>query len=186
MEQQIRETRQMIDREQTATVVDETQALNPIHQSVEGDYLRTEAQLSGLQARRANAGRDLAGYRTRQQKLEAITAQHEDLERQVKIAEENYLLHEKKRQESRMADALEQQKILDVSVVEKAVPPALPADRHRAFLLFLGLVAGLGAGFAAALAAEHFDRPLSSPADLLAFAGLPVLLTRSTDKLTCS
>ncbi|MBI3666857.1 MAG: hypothetical protein HY236_11655 [Acidobacteria bacterium] len=186
VEKQIRDTRTTLEREQAATVVDQTETPNPIRQSVEGELLRTESLIAGLWARRTSVAKDLMYYKDNQQTLERLTADHKDLQRRVKVAEENYLLYQKKQEESRIADAMDQQKILNVSVLERAVPPALPVERHQLLILLLGLVVAAFAGAGCALMAEHFNPSIWGATELITYTGLPVLATIPKGKAVCS
>lgn len=140
VDRQIEDTRRMLEQEQQARVVDRTSALNPLRQSLKGDLLRTETELAGLLAKRDKLAADLKQVRAGLVGLERITAEHDDLARRVKLAEENFLLYQRKREESRLADALDRERILNVSIVEQAAPPAVPVDQHRAALLLLSAV----------------------------------------------
>lgn len=145
VETKIKDTRRMLEQEQQARIVGRTHAVNPLRQSIEGDLLRTETLLAGLKAKRREAAAVLAKVRTERSNLERITASYEDLVRQVKLAENNYLLYDKKREESRLADAMDKVRILNVSIIDPPVPPAVPIDHHKAFLFVLAfLLAGLG------------------------------------------
>ena len=185
VEKQIGDTRAALEREQAPTVVEQTESLNPLHQSTEAELLRTQALATGLRARRESIAQEVQRGQTGHRKLNEITAEHDDLLRQVKIAEENYLLYLKKQEESRIADAMDQHKILNVAVVEWAVPPPLPSDRYRPFLLALGLLSGLLAGIGSALTAEHRNRAVSSLAEVQELTGLPVVATLTKSDISC-
>jgi len=49
------------------------------------------------------------------------------LQRDKKEAEDNYQLYAKKREEARIADELDRQKITNVSIAEAATVPQLPS-----------------------------------------------------------
>ncbi len=159
VEKQIRDTRAALEHEQAPSVVDRTDAPNPLRQSIEGDLLRTEATIAGLRARRASLVQDLARSRARLQKLDTLTGEHDDLQRRLKLAEENYLLYQKKEEESRLEAALDQQRILNVSVVERAIVPADPAPRHRSVILIIGFLVACFGAVAAAFIADYFFLP---------------------------
>jgi len=186
VEKQIRDTRATLEREQAPTVVDQTEAVNPLRQSIEAELLHTETLTAGSLARRSSTAKNLANYRNQQQKLEQLTAEHDDLQRQVKAAAENYALYQKKQEDSRIADAMDQQKILNVSIVERATPPPLPSERHRALILLLGLTVTAFACVGTAMVAEYFDRPIRSAAEVMTFTRLPVLALISRGGTGCS
>ena len=75
-------------------------------------------------------------YQENARQLEQKDLAHRDLARTAKADEDNYLLYLHKREEARMADALDEQRILNVSIIETPTVPALPtADRWRYGLL---------------------------------------------------
>jgi uncharacterized protein involved in exopolysaccharide biosynthesis len=154
VDRQIEDTRRMLEQEQQARVVDRTSALNPLRQSLKGDLLRTETELAGLLAKRDKLAADLKQVRAGLVGLERITAEHDDLARRVKLAEENFLLYQRKREESRLADAMDRERILNVSIVEQAAPPAVPVDQHRAALLLLSAVMAAFASLGLTLAID--------------------------------
>ncbi len=186
VEKEIKDTRQAIERESNPAVVDTIQALNPIRQSVEAELMRTESVIAGLRARQKNMQNDFGDQRVRQNGLSQITASHEEILRRVKIAEENYMLYQKKQEEARIAEAMDRLKILNISIVDHATPPALPVKKHRLTFALLGLVAGFFLALAAAFIADQFDQPIRVASDLRAASGLPVLDTRGEVEVRCS
>ena len=179
VDQQIDDTSQAIHREMNPEVVERVDALNPVRQTIEAELLRTESLIAGLKAKRSVVAGDDRRNRSKQQTLAHLTARDEELHRRVKIAEENYLLYQKRQEEARIAEALDRQKFLNVSVVERAVPPALPDARHRMFIALLGLLLAVLISIAAALIVDYLDRPVHSPTELTEAAGLPVLASVS-------
>jgi uncharacterized protein involved in exopolysaccharide biosynthesis len=160
VDQQIAETKAAIERESQPQLADSSQAPNPLRQTLEGEILRLESQVAGLRARREALAADLGEYRGRQSRLEALTANHNDLERSVKIAEENYLVYQRKLEEAKLGDALDQKRILNVAILERAEVPALPASQHRAYLLIFGFfAAGFGA-LGGAFITDYLERNL--------------------------
>lgn len=63
------------------------------------------------------------------------------------------------------------------TLVEAPSTPEEPVRPNRPMIVLLGLVLGLGAGFAAILAAELFIRPIHSASAVAALAGAPALST---------
>ena len=178
VDQQLADTRAALERESQPQLADSSQAPNPLRQSLESESLRLESQAAGLRARKTVIAKDLTEYRTRQSRLEQLTANHNDLERSVKIAEENYLLYQRKLEEARLGDALDQRRILNVAVLERATVPVLPAPRHRTYLLLFGFfAAGFGA-LAGAFVTDYLERNLPARA--------PAGGQRSSDQLVAS
>ncbi|MBY0505766.1 MAG: hypothetical protein K2X03_17760 [Bryobacteraceae bacterium] len=174
VDQQIAETRAALEKESQPQLADTSHAPNPLRQSLEAESLRLESQAAGLRARRAALAADLSEYRARQSRLEEMTANHNDLERSVKIAEENYLLYQRKLEEARLGDALDRSRILNVAILEAAEVPVLPAAQHRAYLLIFGFFASGFGALGAAFITDYLERNLPARA--------PAGGQRSTDR----
>jgi uncharacterized protein involved in exopolysaccharide biosynthesis len=177
VEKKIADTQRTLEREEQAVVVDETEALNPIRQAVEAEYFRTQTDLAGLEARQRGLRQKLAEHQGRQMRLEGLTAEHDTLERKLKLAEDNYLRYEAKKEQARIATALDLEQFLNVSIVEPAKEPALPAERNVAMVMLVGLLLASCTGVGAAVVRDRQNRAVASAAEIAALTGLPVLST---------
>ena len=124
-----------------------------------------------------DADRRLRHFQGALDQLEGNTTKHNDFQRQVKEAEDNYQLYAKKREESRIADELDRQKITNVSIAEVPTAAQLPTSPNRVLNLVLGVVL---AGFlcvGSVLSAELLDDTVHSARQLEAMTGAPVLAT---------
>jgi capsular polysaccharide biosynthesis protein len=94
--------------------------------------------------------------------------------REAKAAEDNYLLYVQKREQSRITDALDQMRILNVAVVEEPSVPVLPVH-SRSMLAIIGLLvaAAVSVGFVFLL--DFFDPSFHVPHEIEAAMNIPVL-----------
>ncbi len=97
--------------------------------------------------------------------------------RRVKEAEDNYQLYEKKQEESRIADEMDQNKITNVSLAEAPVQSQLPSKPNRPLNLLLGLVMGVLVSLGCAITAEFFRESIETPRELELSSGSQVLAT---------
>ena len=100
--------------------------------------------------------------------------EQDELARNLKAAEEKYLLYVNKREEARIADALDQGGILNVTIAEQPRVPALRARSEWGFGLLGILLAGpmsLGLVFAA----DYLDPAFRTPEEVVAYLETPVL-----------
>ena len=96
------------------------------------------------------------------------------MNREVKANEEAYLLYRKKVEEARISEAMDEQKLMNVTIAEEANAPMAPLTSKNlsyAFALMVGLVAGVGGGFLR----EFFDDSVKTAADVTSSTALPVL-----------
>ena len=109
-------------------------------------------------------------------------AAQENLLREVKEAEGNDLLYKQKREEARIGDALDRQRIVNVAIAEAATVPALPAHPHRALTLLLGILLACLVSPGVAFAVDYFDPSLRTPDELRDVLQIPVLAALPKEK----
>jgi len=99
------------------------------------------------------------------------------LQRVKKEAEDNYQLYAKKREEARIADELDRQKITNVSIAEAAAVPQLPSSPNRPVNLLLGLFLAAFLSLGTVFTAEMLSDAVHTPRQLEALTGAMVLAT---------
>jgi uncharacterized protein involved in exopolysaccharide biosynthesis len=174
VEQQIAEAKEAIAQEELAPLRDQTNDLDPNHAWAKGELVREEVELSGLEARSRAANRVLASYRDQTQKLGERAIRQAELLSDLKMAEDQYLLYVNKREQARIGDALDQNRILNVALAEPPMVPALPA-RSEASLGLLGLVLAGTVSTGLAFAADRLDPAFRTPDEVAGYLGVPVL-----------
>lgn len=179
VEEQIQQTRANLEREQKPTVVDRTEAPNPLRQAVHTDLLHTQVTVEGAQGRSAGIREQLRQTRARQAQLEALTSRYQALASDVELADARFARYRNKQEDLQLAQVMDAERLLNVSVVEAASVPSLPVRSNRMFLLLLGLVAAIAASATTAFVAEVADRPIRGRDDLVTVTGLPILASLS-------
>jgi uncharacterized protein involved in exopolysaccharide biosynthesis len=174
IEQQIAQAQEAIAGEDKSPVRDETTDKDTHYEWAKSELEKAHVQLKALQARAAATAAQEAAYRTMARQLGEAAITQDDLESSEKAAEDNYLLYVKKREEARMADALDLRGIVNVAIAEQPVAPALPLWSAWAVLL-AGLLTAGAAGTGAAFAADYLDPAFRTPEEVLAYLDAPVL-----------
>jgi|KBSMisStandDraft_5_1062788.scaffolds.fasta_scaffold54278_2 uncharacterized protein involved in exopolysaccharide biosynthesis len=176
METEIGEAHAAIEREEHQPLRDETTEKDPNHEWAKAELEKAEVDLRSLQAGAGTAARELIDSRKQAQHLGAASIEQEDLQRAAKSAEETYLLYLRKREEARIGDALDAHGILNFTLAQSPVEPALPLRSNLSF----GLIALAAAGLCStglAFAAEYIDPVFRSPDEVFAYLQAPVLAT---------
>jgi uncharacterized protein involved in exopolysaccharide biosynthesis len=176
VEQQIADTRATLERANRMSATEQASDVNPLRQSLDGDLVRARMTQKVLTARLATLNAQIKDYRFEIAKLERSAPAYTELVREVKTLEENYQLYSRKFEESRIADALDSQKIANVTVVEPPDVPTLPVARSLIFpigTVLLGLCLIL---FAAVLTGLH-GQALHTPHAVFQASGIRVLAT---------
>jgi uncharacterized protein involved in exopolysaccharide biosynthesis len=106
--------------------------------------------------------------------MQSDSVDQQDLLRNAKVEEDNYLLYLRKREEARIGDALDEHRILNVAIIEPPAAPALPT--HSVVLYFL-FAFGLATAFSIGVAftTEYFDPTIRTPEEACRLLEVPVL-----------
>jgi uncharacterized protein involved in exopolysaccharide biosynthesis len=174
VDQQIEQAEATIATENALPLRDETTDKNVQYEWAKSELERSQVQLRGLQAREAATVAQESAYQAMARHLGEDAIAQEDLLSTEKAAQENYLLYVKKQEEARMDDALDERGIVNVTIAEHPVAPALPVWSAWT-VLAVGLLAAGSAGTGAALAADYADPAFRTPDDVLAYLNSPVL-----------
>ena len=177
VDDQIRTTRAALTKAEAQTAVEQATDLNPLRQTLETELARARLEQTGAEARRNTLTGQLREYEGALQKLEGDTTRHNDLQRQVKEAEENYQLYAKKREEARIADELDRQKITNVSIAEAPALTRIPSSPNRPLNLVLGVFVAAFLSLGTVFSAEMLGDTVYTPRQLEALTGATVLAT---------
>ena len=174
VDKQLNDTRLALAKEEGSPVTEEITDQNPTYAWVNGELAKAKADLAGFQARETALNSIIAVYADQARKLEQQGILQSDLTRQQKSDEASYLLYTQKKEEARIADALDRTRLLNVSVVQS---PALPSIPTRSPFVF-GLVAVLLAAavsLGVVFAIDYADQSFRTPSEVLHELRIPVL-----------
>jgi uncharacterized protein involved in exopolysaccharide biosynthesis len=182
VDQQIADTKAAIATEVLAPVREETTAKNASYEWAKSELEKSRVELGGLRAREQAAHGLVSVYRDRAHELGRTSIEQQRLLRNVKVAEESYLLYRRKREEARIGDALDERGIINVATIEEPRTPALP---QKSFLsiAFLGFVTAIVLSTGAAFGADYAHPGFRTPAEVAGLLGTPVLASLPEQKL---
>jgi polysaccharide biosynthesis protein PslE len=160
---------------EASPLVEETTDRNPTYDYLTTELAKSRSELAGLQARVNVTARSLAADRERAWQLEQVTLTQQGLVRAATQAEQNQLIYSRKREEARISNALDAQRILNVAIAEKATVPFEPSGPSRAVLLLFGALFAALVSVGLACLADYLDPSFRTPDEVEAFLGLPVL-----------
>ena len=174
LDRQIADAERLLAEEQRSASAS-GRAANPLHQALVVDLAQTQAHIAALGARVEALKTQVAAHRAEIEHLDDIASEQESLEREVTAAKTSFLTYLKKEEEARFADALDESKIMNVTVVEPAVVPAAPLPSKALLNILVGMILSLFAGIAAAFIRDRIDPSVKSAADAHRLTSLPVL-----------
>jgi uncharacterized protein involved in exopolysaccharide biosynthesis len=180
VDEQIAQARTAIAVETESPLREETTEKDPNYEWAKAELEKAQVEESALRSREEHTRWELSQSWERAEQLGESAIRQQDLMRNVKTAEEAYLLYARKSEEARIGDALDERGILNVTIVEPPHAPVLP--KHAAWVVALaGLVTAGGMSTAAAFVADAMDPALRTPDDVLACLDVPVLASLPRD-----
>jgi protein tyrosine kinase modulator len=182
LQQQIDQTRETIKQAEQTPDREETEDRNPSYEWLRSELTKSNAELASLNARASETLHVITQYRKMLGMIDVDGAEQENLVREVKEAESNELLYKQKREEARIGDALDRQRIVNVAIAEAATVPALPAHPPWALTLLLGFLLACLVSPGVAFAADYFDPSLRTPDEVRDVLQIPVLASLPKEK----
>jgi polysaccharide chain length determinant protein (PEP-CTERM system associated) len=168
----IEEVKGRLRQQAAQTLLSRQITLNPLHQNLAAQVIKLEVDRQALQARESALAAAAGAYAEDLKTLPPKEVELARLTRDVKVAEETYLLLSQKLQEARIAEA---SIVGNLQIVDRAVPPATPVRprpvRNTLFGTLLGFMVGVGAAYLL----EALDTTFKTPEEAAHALGLPLL-----------
>ena len=174
VEQQIEQAQAAIAAERLAPVHEETTEKDPNYEWAKGELGKAEVELSALMAREQGIRAELARSRAETRHLGEASIRQQDLLRNMKTAEDSYLLYAKKTEEARIGDALDERGIVNVTLAAAPVAPVLP-KRSGWMVVSLGVLAAGACSTLLAFTVDYLNPGFRSPEEVVACLRAPIL-----------
>ena len=174
LDKKIADTKAAIALQEREPVRDQVTNQNTAYEWIRTELAKAQADLQGLRARRIADALDLSFDEQDLRNLNANGFEEQDLLRDAKAAEANYLLYSQKREEARISGELDEKKILNVAVVQNALVPATHVHQRKKLVL-VGSFAAFVASLVVVLISDFMDPRFRSVEELSAFLDMPVL-----------
>jgi uncharacterized protein involved in exopolysaccharide biosynthesis len=176
-EREIAELKRQLQEAEKTSVGSENITLNSVHQRILNELLAAKVQLQGLREKRVSAEGQVDSYSNMAADKKKKSYEYDRLQQIVNTKKEALALYQKRAEEARISDAMDEQKFSNVVILERASLP-LPRDGYSTFLWFLVI-----AFFSGALAAgtafvmNYFDPTVQDEVYVEEEFGVPVLAT---------
>ena len=133
--------------------------------------------LQALRQKETTLRETLAAFQGRLNNLSAVEMRFKELERQSKLDEENYQLYVRKTEESRISNAMDTEKIVNLSIVEPASVPTKPVQPKILLNICLSVILGTLLSLGGTMLAEYLAHTFNKAEDAEKRLGVPVLAT---------
>lgn len=154
-----------------------TSELNPLKQSFVQSIEQNNVKLAGLEAGVQRLRLQSAAVAKQLQLLNTGADQLEVIERDHKIAEQDYLAYMKRREEVRIAEELDRHRIANITLLSPPVRPIEPVYPRKLLIMGLSLPLGLLLSIALALLLEYTNDAINTHEDLDSVEGFTYLGT---------
>src|SRR5579863_1544275 len=162
----------ILTREKQSDVQEVTTDVNPTWQTVDADLAKARAEAASYQAEQKTQATQVASLREQLKQMTTDGVDIERLERKVASDKEAYMSYVRKGEEARAAEALNQSRILNVSVVQTPTMPLEPVSPRIMLNLITGLLFAMILAAAVAHWAEEYDPRICSTASIFKDTGL--------------
>ncbi len=173
-DEEIAHLKEVIAREEKRVLGATTLRSSDLHQALLKNHYSLEVLLTDLRARQPGLLARLNDSRRRLRELRNMRFTVLNLKQDVEAKTYAYDLYRKKEKQAALEEAMHDQAIVELSVVEHAMPPLDP-ENGLLLPLLLGLVGGLGLAAGLAVAVEYLNRRLRFEEEVERYLELPVL-----------
>jgi uncharacterized protein involved in exopolysaccharide biosynthesis len=177
-DQEIAEANSAIAQAEEKKYVTETTDRDPTYELMREDIAKSQADLASQRATLVATKRSIQDIQAQMEKLDQLSLTQQDLQREARADESNYLLYLAKREQERTSNALDVTRIANVAI---AVPPSIPVLPVISWPLtvLIGIGSAMVISIGTAYAVEYLDPSFHTPAQVIDMMGIPVVIAVS-------
>lgn len=161
-----------------ATTVSET---NPLRKQFEKGIEDRQVEIAGLRKRAEKVQQPITDIEQQLARLNTGSDHFEQAEREYRLAEQQYLIFHKRRDEARVSEELDARRVANVSIVGTPELPYEPVYPRKLFIMGIMLPAALVLGIGIAALLETLNDRVRVQSDLAALPGVDYLGTVAID-----
>lgn len=122
----IADTKEALNNAEHMTSQEVSSDINPVWQTVTGSIIQSESDRQALKAKHEALGKQIASLRSSLSSTESSTVPFTTLRQKVTDLSNDYQLYSQKREEAEMADAMNQNQLLNVAVQQNPTYSIIP------------------------------------------------------------
>ncbi len=177
LDEQIAQTSESLDAMARSSATEATSDVNSVWQELNSARAKDEMIRKGQTARHEVLAAQMRASQDELAGLQMLTVEYDELTRRVQESESNYKAFAEKRDEAQIADAMDQQKLLNVAIAEPPTSSVIPVRPRHLMNVALGLFTAFFLAGCAVFLAEVSRQDICTPGELQARGGYPVLAT---------
>ena len=164
-------------KEQEEAISSKVKTANPVYQGTEMDAMKAEVEEASLRAKAATLQAQIGQLGNEIRTLDLLEKDLQGLKREVTTNDKNFRTYQDKKEEARISDEMNRQKLANISVIQTAVVPSKPIKPKMALNILLSIILGAVSGLGFAFLSEYTSQRFTSPDSVEQRLGLPVLVT---------
>ena len=164
-------------KEQEEAIGGKVKTGNPVYQEAEKEAMKAEAEVASLRAKAATLQAQIGQFDDEIRTLDLQEKDLQGLKREVTTNDKNFRTYQDKKEEARISDEMNRQKLANISVIQAAVVPSKPIKPKKALNILLSIILGAVSGLGFAFLSEYTSQRFTSPDSVEQRLGLPVLVT---------
>jgi|GEM_PF-5873188 len=176
LRRQIAAVQEQLDKEEPGVIPQVTEGVNTVRQQLETALLTEKANLSSLQARKAQLFKQLTEARDERQKLIGLQYQFTQLQRDHDEAQAIYRRLATKVEQVETEQELADQGLFNVEIVSPATHPLEPEESKKMMILLGGFFGGIAGGIFLTFVFASMDHTFKTPEEVEDKLGLPALV----------
>jgi len=176
-ETEIVDLKKRLETVKETSVGSENITINEVHRRILNELLQSRVQLRSLNEKRIALTRNVESYSTAAADKKRKGFEYDRLLRDVNAKKENLDLYQKRSEEARISDAMDERKFSNAYILERAALPLQRADYSALILMLAAIIGSMGVAVAAAFGMEYLNKTLRNEDDIEEELGLPVLAT---------
>lgn len=173
VEKQIEQTNHMIAKQADEPTREWTTDNNPTYQWVVSQLAQSRTTLPTMQAEAKAIAGTVRTYQNEAKEFNKKSVTQDDLTREVKAEEANYLLYLAKREQARISDMLDSRRIQNVTFDESPTWPAIPVFSPL-LLIVLSFVLAAFLSIGVGLTVDYLDPSFRTPDEVKDYLDIPV------------
>jgi uncharacterized protein involved in exopolysaccharide biosynthesis len=177
LDQQIATTNAALSDASRMAAHEETTDVDPAWEQLHKDFLETEIARQQAQAHRASLISQLTSLKQDVANLQGLTVQFNNLEAQANRLKENYELYAQKRDQAQIEDAMDEEKLLSVTIAQQPTLSHEVARPKRLTNILAGLVVSIFLGLCLMYFTEISRSTIATPREFDLFSRHPLLAT---------
>jgi uncharacterized protein involved in exopolysaccharide biosynthesis len=173
-EEEVAQAKAAIADAEKSHIATHTTDQDPTYLLLREDLAKTKADLATEQATASALAQSIRAMQLQTVQLDQKSIKQQDLLREAKADESNYLLYLAKREQERSSDAMDRGRIANVSLAVAPTVPLLPANSPL-MVIVLGFIFSVFASLGAGFLAEYLDPSFRTPTEVAEVLHIPVV-----------